>query len=112
LKVLLRSGTTKYSNIVRVRAISRSNFSQVIGVGSDRNISFKYISDASKYLQFSLTDVSGRKLSNNLFAVKAGMNSLKIEPPGSVTEGIYLLRVSEVVSHSSRNLETFKVIVN
>jgi hypothetical protein len=109
LKILSRSGATKYSNIVKVNTKSRTAFSQVVSDLSDGKISFQYFSETKQVLQFSLTDLSGRKLSNRLMTVKEGRNSIKIEAPGSLTSGIYLLRVSDGDSHPSGYMETFKV---
>lgn len=111
LKILSHGGNTKYSNIVKVNTKSRTAFSQVVSNLSDGKISFQFLSNTKQMLQFTLTDPSGRNLSNNLLSVKEGRNNIMIETPGSLSKGIYLVRVSEAGNERTGYTETFKVLL-
>jgi len=92
-------GTTSLSQIVPVK-ISRDGLSVLfVSTNADGNISIGINGNTSHEIKFEIVDVTGRTVYQNIFA---GLKEHVVTLPAFLTEGLYVLRVSDAQKFVSR----------
>jgi hypothetical protein len=81
-----------YTNVILVRLSNDSGIQAWPSLFTDR-ININYNAPATTTVLINLTDITGKQLKNNKYSVSRGLNQFTMNELGTLTPGIYFIRV-------------------